>query len=332
MSLPWRDYRTALFERYGERVYRIAIDGGFTCPHRKNGGRGGCIYCDSLGSSSAYQRPAERSYAYKGELVGEIDSLVGDTPPLTLAGRLNTITAHVERGKKFIARRYGPCALSIYFQAFTNTYDSLENLKLLYDRALSDGPYKELIVSTRPDMVEDGVLRLLASYRSQVEEVCLELGLQSGNDKSLQFINRGHTVEEFLDACQRAKREGLQITTHLILGLPNEGEAEILESAKVVRESSSDALKIHHLQIGAGTPMALLYERGEVQAPTFEEHLENTILLLRHIPPTTVIQRLVSETPRHRLVAPRDFGDKAQFLATLKREMEQRGVRQGDAL
>jgi radical SAM protein (TIGR01212 family) len=265
-------------------------------------------------------------------LVGEIDSLVGETPPLTLAGRLNSITAQVERGKKFIARRYGPCALSIYFQAFTNTYDSLENLKLLYDRALSDGPYKELIVSTRPDMVEDGVLRLLASYRSQVEEVCLELGLQSGNDKSLQFINRGHTVEEFLDACQRAKREGLQITTHLILGLPNEGEAEILESAKVVRESSSDALKIHHLQIGAGTPMALLYERGEVQAPTFEEHLENTILLLRHIPPTTVIQRLVSETPRHRLVAPRDFGDKAQFLATLKREMEQRGVRQGDAL
>ncbi len=331
MSLPWRDYRTALLECYGERVYRIAIDGGFSCPHRQ-GGQGGCIYCDSLGSSSAYQRPAERGYAYKGELVAEIDSLVGEIPKKSLAERLDSITSQVKRGKKFITRRYGPCAFSIYFQAFTNTFDTLENLKLLYDRALADGPYKELIISTRPDMVGDEVLDLLASYRSEVEEVSLELGLQSGNDKSLKFINRGHTVEEYLDACRRAKREGLQVTTHLILGLPNEGEEEILESARVLRESLSDALKVHHLQIGAGTPLATLYERGEVSAPTFEEHLENTILLLGHIPPTTVIQRLVSETPRHRLVAPRDFGDKAHFIETLKREMEQRGVRQGDAL
>ncbi len=331
MSLPWRDYRTALFERYGERVYRIAIDGGFSCPHRQ-GGEGGCIYCDSLGSSSAYQRPAERNYAYKGELVAEIDSLVGEIPKKSLAERIASITSQIKRGKKFIARRYGPCALSIYFQAFTNTFDTLENLKLLYDCALADGPYKELIISTRPDMVGEKVLRLLTSYRSQVEEVCLELGLQSGNDKTLRFINRGHTVEEYLGTCKRVKSEGLQITTHLILGLPNEGEAEILESAKVVRESLSDALKIHHLQIGAGTPLASLYERGEVRVPTFEEHLENTILLLRHIPSTTVIQRLVSETPRHRLVAPRNFGDKAHFLETLKREMERRGVSQGDAL
>ena len=331
MNLPWRDYKTALFERYGEQVYRIAIDGGFSCPNRQNGG-GGCVYCDSLGSSSAYQRPFEGGYARKGELMPGIDTFIGEVPHLSIAERLESITAQIERGKAFIDRRYGPCAKSIYFQAFTNTFDTLENLKLLYDQSLIDGPYKELIVSTRPDTVPNEVLDLLASYRSQVEAVSLELGLQSSNAKTLKFINRGHTVDEYLDACLRAKERGLKVTTHLILGLPGEGEGEILESARVVRESSPDALKIHHLQIVVGTLLAKLYEEGKVKAPTFEEHLENTLLLLRHIPATVVIQRLVSETPRLRLVAPRNFGDKAHFIKTLKEEMEQRGVCQGDAL
>lgn len=331
MDLPWSDYKTALFEHYGERVYRIAIDGGFSCPHRQNRG-GGCAYCDSLGSSSVYQRPAERSYAYKGELVPDIDTLVGKEPQPTLSERLESITTQIERGKAFIERRYGNCAKSIFFQAFTNTFDTLENLKLLYDQALIDGPYKEFIVSTRPDSVANEVLDLLASYRSQVEEVVVELGLQSGNDESLKFINRGHSVGDYLDACQRVKERGLRVTTHLILGLPGEGEGEILESARVIRASSPEALKVHHLQIGVGTHFAKLFEEGKIKVPSFEEHLENTILLLRHIPPSVVIQRLISETPRHRLIAPRNFGDKGDFIRVLKEEMEQRGVCQGDAL
>lgn len=327
MEKPWHDYRSFLLERYGESVYRIAIDGGFGCPNQAR-----CIYCDSLGSSSAYQRVQERGFAYRGELVEEIDSLVEPIKLQTMEERLDSISHQVSRGASFIDRRYPGCAKSIYFQAFTNTNDKTENLKKLYDKALSMGDYKELIVSTRPDVLSDEVLDLLCTYTSQVEEVWVELGLQSGSDATLKAIKRGHSVDDYLDACRRAKARGLKVTAHIILGLPDEGPAEYLQTAALLTSSPIDGLKIHHLQVLCGSELANLYRAGKVKAPTFQEHLEGVILILRHIPQNIVIQRLMSEAPPHRLIAPRDFGNKSVFLRALEEEMRRRSVSQGDAL
>jgi len=332
MQYPWRDYKSFLLERYGEKVYRIGLDGGFSCPNRGVGRLGGCIYCDAKGSSAVYQRKDESGYTHKSAFVEDIDTTSDESVCMSLEDRLGSITRQVERGKHFLDERYPNSAKSIYFQAFTSTYDTLKTLRTLYDHALRTGDYKEFIVSTRPDCLEDPVVDLLSSYRSKVAAVWVELGLQSGNDATLKWIGRGHSVNDFQTACQRVKRAGLEVSAHIILGFPQEHELEILNTARVINESHPQAIKIHNLQVVAGTRLYRLYKQGEIHIASFSEHLANTMLLLRHIPSDIVIQRFVSDTPAHRLAAPRDFADKNTFNIALKREMLRVGAFQGDAL
>ncbi|MGE0075224.1 MAG: TIGR01212 family radical SAM protein [Sphaerochaetaceae bacterium] len=328
----WRDYKTSLHQRYGQRVYRIGLDGGFSCPNRSANRGGGCIYCDAKGSSAVYQRRDESRYNRSSAFVENIDQLGKPEPSLSLEDRKHSLTDQINHGSHFLDTRYPDSAKSIYFQAFTSTYDDPEVLKQLYDHALQTGEYRELIVSTRPDCLEDTIVGLLASYRDRVDAVWVELGLQSGNDATLRWIGRGHTVSDYLDACVRLHAAGIEISTHVILGFPQEGDAEILNTAKVIAQSHPEAIKIHNLHVVAGTRLYDRYIAEDLPVSDMAEHVRQTILLLRHIPADIVIQRFLSDTPSHRLAAPRDFGDKNTFTTTLRNEMVRLGATQGDAL
>ncbi len=332
MWTRWNDYTSALEAEYGKRVYRIGVDGGFSCPHRDADRRGGCLFCDSYGAVSVYQRTDESSFTRKSSFRKDIEKQRSTDFETSIEERVASLQEQVERGKTFLDTRYPGTLKSIYFQSFTNTFDTLGNLKRLYDAALDTAEYTELIVSTRPDALSAGVISLLGTYRSRVKKVWVELGLQSGNDESLEFINRGHSVQQYINAISALKKARIAVAVHLILGLPGEGDTHILETARVIRETHPEAIKIHNLHIVAGTPLYEMYERGEIEAPEMAEHIYNTILLLRHIPSDIVIQRLMSDTPRHRLAAPRDFPDKTTFLHALDRVMKEQQVQQGDQL
>ena len=264
------------------------------------------------------------------DFVEDIDTITTAQVPKTLEQRKDAITTQIQRGSHFLQQRYPGCAMSIYFQAFTSTYDSVENLKQLYDLALSGGTYKEFIVSTRPDCLSLEVVQLLASYKDQVETVWVELGLQSGNDETLRWIGRGHTVDDCCRASELLHTAGIAVSSHIILGFPQEQEQHIYNTAKVLTQTHPEAIKIHNLHVVAGTRLYDRYIAQPFPITTRAEHVANTITLLRRIPDDMVIQRFISDTPAHRLAAPRDFGDKNQFIRDLMREMDRLDVRQGD--
>ena len=318
--MRWRTYSSYLEERFHKRIFRIGIDGGFSCPNRV-GRNGGCTFCDRSGSVAVYQRKGEGGFTHKSAVE---ESLSGRAPLIL------SLKDQIEKGREFLASRYKAEGFSLYFQSFTNTYAPLEKLKRIYDEGLSYGPFDEFIVSTRPDVLPDDVIDLLASYRSDKMDVWVELGLQSANDRTLERINRGHSVDSYVDAVERLKKRSILVSTHVILGLPGEGREDFIKTAKAVNESGAEAVKIHNLHITGGTALADDYLSGTLTVMSEERTLESTELFLRHLREDIIIERLISETPYHRLLAPRVFPDKSKFLRHLEERMERNGTRQGD--
>ncbi len=330
MAFRWRDYKTALIEEYGKGVYRIAVDGGFGCPNRDHNLLGGCLYCDERGSFAPYQRDNEAKYAFEKTL--KEDGIEKVARPSTLIERKEALKNQIERGFKFIDTRYPNNYKSLYFQAYTSTYDKAENLKELYHFALKQGLFKELIVSTRCDALNEEVIEVLLSCKEFVDTIWLEVGLQSGNDKTLTYINRGHDVKCFLEACEKLHKNGLRVGSHIILGLPFEKEAEVLKTAAILREAKVEAVKIHALHIVSGTPFHKLYNEGAFKLLTATEYLQHTLLFLRNIDKDVIIQRLATDTNVHRLVAPLDYPVKNKFRSLLQEEMVKLNAWQGDML
>lgn len=328
----WNDYGSALTALYGTKVYRIGIDGGFSCPNRHLDGSGGCAFCDETGSVAVYQRTAERGAGHRFNENVAVAQRRCDESESGLLQREASIREQIARGKAFIERRYGNCAQSVYFQAFSGTHGSCAVLKRLYGCALSTGRYRELIVATRSDCIDTEKVALLASFRPQVDQVWVELGLQTGNDETLASLDRGETVADFLHACSMLQAASIPVCAHVILGLPGESFSHVERTAAVLREAGVEAVKIHNLHIVSGSRMYGHYLAGEVTAPSSERHLRSVIHLLRRLEPSTMIERFTSDTPAHRLAAPRDFGDKHTFVRTLAARMEELDVRQGDLL
>ncbi|RFU95765.1 TIGR01212 family radical SAM protein [Sphaerochaeta halotolerans] len=315
MSEVYRSYATYLHEEYQGRLYRIGVDGQFSCPNRNSDGSGGCAFCDGTGTIAAYQNPQDR-------LVGISQASIEE--------RISQIKMQIEHGKRFLKRRYRAEQYSLYFQAYTNTYDTLEHLTMLYNQVLEEGPFVELIVSTRPDCITDEIITLLQSYQNKVKKVWVELGLQSGNDETLAFVGRNHDVSSYISAANSLHLADIGVCTHVILGLPGENRRDIVQTAAIVNVVGSEAVKIHNLHICQSTRLQDWYEMGEVSTASFRRHVEQSIWFLRHLNPSIVIERMVCETPEYRLVAPRAFPDKHQFLQQLKSTMEERGWVQGD--
>jgi len=313
---PFFSYATYLKQKYGQAVYRVSVDAGFSCPNRgPDRSQPGCLYCDERGSRAPY-------LDYGGAVSGQ-NSGAGSRD------WRQDLHAQIDTGRRFLHSRYGADRYILYFQAFSGTYAPVDRLRTIYDFALSCAPFQELAVSTRPDCIDPLRAQLLASYRKEDFEVWVELGLQSANDQSLHRINRGHTVEEFDRAFGICRGLGLKLTVHLIFGLPGEGIDEILRTIEYVAGLKPEGVKIHNLHIPTGCPLYSEYLSGELSVPCADRHMEYTIQALERLPEESVIMRLTCDTPEALLAAPRRFPPKARFLSRLREEMKRRSTWQG---
>jgi radical SAM protein (TIGR01212 family) len=298
---PFNNYSRYLKQKYGCSVYRVAVDAGFSCPHRGiRREKAGCTFCDQYGSRAPY---LQEKTSLREQITG------------TLA---------------FLTERYQAKEFILYFQAFSNTNAPVEKLRSIYDEGLALAPFKELIVSTRPDCIDEEKAALLAAYQNKERDVWVELGLQSAHDTTLKLINRGHTAEDFVEAFKLLKKYRLKVTAHLIFGLPGEGMKEIVETVKFIAALKPDGLKIHNLHLLYNSELFSQYEQGEISIPCSKTHMEYVIKALALLPPSTVIMRLTCDTPRSRLAAPRVFLSKQEFNALLLKEMLSREIHQGD--
>lgn len=292
-------YSNHLKDHFGGRVHKISVDAGFGCPNR-DGGRtpGGCLFCDPGGSGA-----------------------VGIERRLPIAQQL-------EAGKEVMTRKYKAQRFIAYFQPFSNTFAPVEVLRACYDEALGVEGVVGLAVGTRPDCVPDAVLDLLAEY-AQRTDFWLELGVQSSHDRTLTWLRRGHDYAAFLDAVARARQRGLRICAHVILGLPGEGQNEILATADEMARLDIDGIKLHLLHILAGTGLGEVYQRGEIPVLSQTEYVELAADVLERLHPQTLIQRLTGDGPRDLLLAPLWSLNKWEVLNAIDAELERRNTRQG---
>ena len=255
--------------RFGERVHKLALHAGFTCPNRDGTiGRGGCAFCNvaSFSEESA-------------------DSL---------EAQLTTARSQVERARRYLA----------YFQSYTNTYAEIERLRSMYEAALDSLGVVGLCVGTRPDCVPDAVLDLLASYQAQGSEVWLELGLQSTNDATLQAVNRGHGFAAYAETVARAQQRGVPVCAHLIVGLPGEEMAESLQTLARVLDVGVQGLKLHPLMIVRGSRMAADWREGKIIAADFDEYVAIASEMIRQTPAEVVFHRVSASARVPTLLAP----------------------------
>ncbi|MDD5450843.1 MAG: TIGR01212 family radical SAM protein [Desulfovibrionales bacterium] len=284
---------------YGCRVQKIPIDAGFTCPNR-DGTKStqGCIYCNAYGSGTGAFRQGV------------------------------SISEQIRQAKSFLGRRYGAGKFIAYFQSFSNTYAPISVLKQRYEEALFYEDIVGLAVGTRPDCISDDILALLASYQEKYL-VWMEYGLQSAHDRTLEFINRGHTVADFLQAVDRTKKAGLPVCVHIILGLPGETKEDMLETARLVAGLDIQGLKIHLLYVVKGSGMESLFKRGEYIPLTQQEYVDLVCDVLELMPPDVVIQRLTGDPRPEELVAPLWARDKTGTINAVRTTLKERGSFQG---
>jgi len=282
----------AMQRRYGERVHKIAIDAGFTCPNRDGSkGRGGCSFCNNVSFSPN-----------------------GRQPP--------TVRQQLEAGRKVIRKRTGALKYLAYFQAYTNTYADIARLRQLYDEALAEPDVIGLAIGTRPDCVPLEVLELLAAYRGQGHEIWLELGLQSAFDETLRRVHRGHGFGEYQATLVRARARGLQVCTHLIIGLPGEEERHCQETLARVLELGVDGLKLHPLHVVRGTRLANEWRRGEYRPLSLDDYVGITSRLIQRTPPDVIFHRVTGTAARSILLAPEWCSRKWLVLNRITAELQ----------
>lgn len=288
-----------LRERFGQRVYRVTVDGGFTCPNVDGSvAVGGCVYCDNRSFSPNRRQP-----------------------------RI-PIREQVIRGIEILQKRYKAGQFIAYFQAATNTYAPVEKLKRLYDEALDHPLVVGLAIGTRPDSVPDPVLDLIQEYAHD-RYVCLELGLQTIHDRSLDWMNRGHHFDAFVDAVQRCQGRGLDLCAHVILGLPGESQEDMLATADVLAALPLQGVKIHNLHVVRDTPLEEMYKAGEVRLFELAEYVQTVCDFIERLPPQMVLHRLSGDAPPDYLVAPQWCLDKPALLRSIQGELIRRDSWQG---
>ncbi len=281
-------------------MYKVSVNAGFSCPNKDGHfSKKGCIYCDN------------RTFnAYSGT----------DLPP---------ISKQISNGIKFGSSRYKAKKFFVYFQAHTNTYASIDELKKKYDSIKEFENVAGLIIGTRPDCIDKEKLDLIESY-SDNYEVWIEYGLQSVHDKTLKLINRNHTYNDFLKTYKLTKGRNIKICPHVILGLPYETADEIFKTAKEMARLKPDGIKIHPLYIAKDTNLEKLYKKDKFKIYSLNEYFNLLIEFLRHLHPETIIARLTADCPRKLLIEPQWLEEKARFIQLLDKEMGKRDVCQGD--
>ncbi len=262
-------YSEFLRNIYGEKVYKIPINTGGTCPNRDGTkGVGGCIFCSEVGAGF--------------EL---LDSSVD-------------ISEQIKTNMAYIRKKYNAHRFLIYFQNFTATYLPLENFRQYLLKAVQTEHVVGVVISTRPDCLDGGHLDLLSEVKQKGLDVFVELGLQSANDATLAKINRGHTVADYIRGAKLVKERGFYLDTHLILNLPWDSEADIVTAAKLMNEAGTDSVKLHSLHIPYGTKLYDLYQAGEITVISKEEYFHRLYLFLKELNPSVAVQRLFSRASK----------------------------------
>lgn len=297
----YRKYSDYLKEKYGETVYRIGVDGGFSCPNRgEDRTRPGCAFCDVYGVRAAY---------------------IGET--------VKSLEQQIRASVAPLKKRYNAHKYILYFQAYSSTWGSVSRLRKTYDEGLALGNFVELVVSTRPDCVDEDIAVLLGSYVRDDFDVWVELGLQSAHDRSLERINRGHDKACFEKAYKLLKAAGVKVAVHMIFGLPGEDRKEILESTDYLASLRPDGVKFHNLHIPTGSPLYQEYTAGELSFPDSRRHVGYVADALERMPPETIIMRMTTDTPRMRHKVPGAFLNKSSVYNLVRDELQKRGSRQG---
>ena len=298
----YNDYGTWIRRQFPFRVQKISIDAGFTCPNRD--GRistGGCIYCDNRTFNPSYCQ------------------------------RRHSVTQQLEEGKRFFAHKYPDMKYLAYFQAFTNTYAPLAQLKALYEEALLVEDIVGIVIGTRPDCISDELLDYLAEL-NQRTFVLVEYGIESTNNDTLLRINRGHTFQQSADAILRTHQRGLLTGAHIILGLPGEDAAESLRQASVISSLPIDILKIHQMQIIRGTRLADEYEQQPFHIYSVDEYIQLIAAYIQRLRPDMILERFVSQSPKELLIAPHWGLKNYEFTNLLVNYLKQHKIFQGSVL
>ena len=261
-----------LKEKFGERTLKICIDGGFTCPNRDGTcGYKGCIFCSEKGSGDLIK--------YNKDISEQV---------------INYFKSYkAERANKFIA----------YFQNFTNTYDTIENLKSKYDSALIDDRIVGLEIATRPDCINENIVKLLKSYTDKYY-VCVELGLQTSNDITGKLINRGYTSSQFTKAVKLLNKYNIDVVAHIMIGLPSESFEDVKATVNFINMHNIQGLKIHSTYVIKNTVLADMYLNGSYTPISLEYYLDALTYVITHISPDIVIHRISGDAPKNLLLAP----------------------------
>ncbi|MFN3188945.1 MAG: TIGR01212 family radical SAM protein [Aureliella sp.] len=284
---------------FGTRVQKISLDGGFTCPNVDGTvATGGCTFCDNKAFS-----PSRRV-------------------------KRDAIQSQIQRGIEGLRRRYKSEKFIAYYQPATNTYGSLDKLKMLWDTALEDERVVGLVIGTRPDCIPDDVLDLVDEY-ARDHYVSLELGVQTIHDQSLEWMNRGHGHAEAVDAMQRVQGRDFEVSLHIMLGLPGETLEMMMATADQVANWAPDGVKIHNLYAVERTKLADQVRSGEVKMMDLEEYIEVLADFIERLPPNMVIERISGDAPPSNLVAPQWVLAKGSIIKSLNETLEARGTMQG---
>lgn len=291
--MEYLSFNKYLKDKFGQKVYKISLDGGFTCPNRDGkAGTRGCIFC-SKGGSGDFAESREMS-----------------------------ITEQIESGKKKVEKKIKSGKYIAYFQAFTNTYAPVEMLRQKYEEAINHPDIVALSIATRPDCLGDDVLRLLDEM-NKIKPVFVELGLQTIHQKSAKYIRRGYDLSVYDKAVRDLKEIGVNVVVHVILGLPNESENDMLETVKYVCESGANGIKLQLLHVIDGTDLAKDYEKGLFKTLEFDEYVNLIVKCVKIIPKDIVIHRLTGDGAKKDLIAPLWSADKKRVLNAINKALRE---------
>ncbi len=300
-KLRYNDFSTFMSRHFPYKVQKLSVNAGFTCPNRDGvKGFGGCTYCNNQTFNPVYCRTEK------------------------------TVRVQLEEGKQFFSRKYPQMKYLAYFQAYTNTYGELENLKRMYEEALEVDGVVGLVIGTRPDCMPNDLLDYLEGLAKNTF-LMVEYGIESTDDATLMRINRGHDFACAREAVERTAARGILTGGHVILGLPGEEREGLMKQAATLSQLPLTTLKMHQLQLIKGTRMAHEYEQDPTDFHLFtaDEYIDLVIDYVEHIRPDMVLERFVSQSPKELLIAP-DWGLKNhEFTARVKKRMVERDAWQG---
>ena len=289
-----------LRETFGQKVYKLALDGGMTCPNRDGTlGTGGCIFCSAGGSGDFAE------------------------------GRCGSIREQIHRAKKRIQAKTDAKAFIAYFQSYTNTYAPVEYLEKIFTETILEPEIVALSIGTRPDCLGEDVVELLSGL-NRIKPVWVELGLQTIHENTARYIRRGYELPVYEAAVRRLKREGITVITHVILGLPGETRDDMLATIDYLAgKHRPDGIKLQLLHVLRGTDLEKDYDEGKFRTMEMEEYFDVLFACLERLPPDMVIHRLTGDGAKKDLIAPLWTGDKKRVMNTMRKEMEIRDIRQG---